>query len=181
MTIAEGGSGYPSDREIIISIGRRPPFFQSATAQATVVKGKVAGVTVTSQISGYYAKVPIVVIHDMKGTGRGAACRAEIEAGQVSVSTLSQRATIIRTTSSSASIQTKVPCQKFSSQIGQAVIAQRSRILSSLHSPTLSAIPAHATSILWAPPRAASVTLFRGPKPESTKMSKQLQIPCCGL
>lgn len=81
VTIEDGGSDYPKDRPVAVMIGRRPPLHTSAVAEATVSGGKVVAVTLRkgSENNGFYAKPPLVVIHDLKGTGREANYKAIID------------------------------------------------------------------------------------------------------
>lgn len=85
VSIENGGSGYPSDADIVVRIARRPPLHTLAAAVAKVAGGKIEKVLLTgdSQVNGYYARPPVVRIHDLKGTGYGAACNAVVSDGVV--------------------------------------------------------------------------------------------------
>ncbi|MGU3543370.1 hypothetical protein [Methylobacterium sp. A52T] len=84
VTIEAAGAGYP-DGEIDVVVARRPPLHTLATAAATVSKGKIVNVTLADDArdNGYYARPPRVRIHDMKGAGVGADCRAVVTDGRV--------------------------------------------------------------------------------------------------
>lgn len=81
VTIEDGGSEYLKDRPFSLIVGRRPPLHTPAIAEAAVSNGKVVAVTLKKgfENNGFYASPPLVVIHDMKGTGREANYKAIID------------------------------------------------------------------------------------------------------
>ncbi|UFZ06354.1 hypothetical protein LQG66_08675 [Bradyrhizobium ontarionense] len=81
VTIEDGGNNYPKDRAFAITVNRRPPLHTPAVAEAKVVGGKVVEVRLKqgAEANGFYARPPLVVLHDMKGTGRKANYKAVID------------------------------------------------------------------------------------------------------
>jgi hypothetical protein len=81
VTIEDGGRNYPKDRPFVVAINRRRPLHTPAVAEAKVSGGKVIEVNLKkgAEANGFYAKPPLVVIHDLKGTGREANYQAILD------------------------------------------------------------------------------------------------------